>query len=132
MLVSGRWGGTFLFIVTIPLSLSSVLFFIEVTTAGGTGRTRNQLHCRKANKRWVLAFLSPLMSKSPLASEFQVYGNFPGSADRKPFSSLHSMWFRSSRSKLLVTRRECYILGQVFVFLINTHKHTPTHKCANA
>lgn len=38
------------------------------------------------------------------------------------------MCLRSSRSQLLVTCREYYILGQVFVFLINTHKQTPTHK----
>lgn len=40
------------------------------------------------------------------------------------------MCLRNSRFQLLVTCRGYYILGQVFVFLINTHKQTPTHQGA--
>lgn len=53
-------------------------------------------------------------------------------SEKKPSSFLPGTGFRGRRSQRLGIYRECYVLRQVFVFLINTHKHTRTHKYVSA
>lgn len=76
-------------------------------------------------------------SGSPLLVSFHVeitgrVRGVSGPTDWKPSSSLPGVGVRGRSSQLLAACRECYVKRQVFVFLINMHKHTGTHKCVSA
>lgn len=145
MLESRRRGGAVLLIVTrlrIPgvlfsfslLFVSCPHFPINIKREGVTGgwnrQDRKSASRVKSKQIVVLPCLSPFMLKSRGGCvEFQAQGR-PYWPHR--LEALLFFWFRGRSSQLLAACRECYVKRQVFVFLINMHKHTGTHKCVSA